>query len=486
MSARRSVVILTDDEPNLEHFVAMLRSDGWEVLPTHSYLEAAMLSARYSPGAFLARAALLPANSADYLRELRDVAAPYRLIISESEEAILDDIESVDERLAEPFGYGALLHALGNPDGESVTDLTSSLVSDEERLPPRESRLSKVIQAMLEFSELEHDRDKLLTRGLEVVMEISRARRGSLMLQSGAGKPLEMVRRIGFPDDIPTQVVVQLGAPIAGSVAESGQALLVKDIAREFPDRPSRGYATNSCLVVPLRDRQLSLGVFNVADRADGAAFSPDDAETLRLLAGHFAVALRNAKNIEELHALTVIDPLTQLYNRRHFDRQLRQELARARRYGRQLTLALIDIDNFKAFNDVNGYVTGDTILREVARLIRRCFREVDVVTRWGGDEFAVLLPETGASVAAVGERKSYVDRVRSTLASYDFRSSVPEIASQITASVGAATFPVDAHDSDDLFRRANEALHLAKKRGANRTAMASELRQDDEFEAEL
>ena len=123
---------------------------------------------------------------------------------------------------------------------------------------------------------------------------------------------------------------------------------------------------------MPLRDRNATLGVVNLADPEDGEPFDREDLVHVMMLADQLATNLANSGYLLELQELTVVDPLTQLYNRRHFDRQIRREIERARRYGRPLTLVLVDIDGFKHLNDRNGYSIGDRIIQLAAARIRR------------------------------------------------------------------------------------------------------------------
>lgn len=156
---------------------------------------------------------------------------------------------------------------------------------------------------------------------------------------------------------------------------------------------------------------------------------------------------------------LSLTDELTGVFNRRYCDLRLREELARAERHGRPFCLVLIDVDNFKAVNDRYGHDMGDAVLREMSRVIQAHSRATTALTRYGGDEFAVLLPETPWSGALV-----YCDRIRTTVA----RSPFPH-GGTVTISLGVAAYPDDARSVEDLFKVADTSLYAAKAAGRNR-----------------
>jgi diguanylate cyclase (GGDEF)-like protein len=178
-------------------------------------------------------------------------------------------------------------------------------------------------------------------------------------------------------------------------------------------------------------------------------------------LASHGALALRNAWLLEEVQRMAETDPLTGLANRRTFDKVLERELSRARRGGGELSLVMIDLDHFKAFNDAHGHQAGDDLLRQVARALVRSARDYDTVARYGGEEFAVILPAT-----------SWED---STSAATRLRVAVSRVSSPspVTASAGVATFPTSAGGAASLIKAADEALYRSKRSGRNRVTRA-------------
>jgi diguanylate cyclase (GGDEF)-like protein len=179
--------------------------------------------------------------------------------------------------------------------------------------------------------------------------------------------------------------------------------------------------------------------------------------------AAHAALALRNAWLLERIQIVAATDPLTGVANRRTFENVLDQEIARSRRTGESLALVMVDIDHFKSFNDSQGHQAGDDTLRDVALALADASREFDSVSRYGGEEFAVVLPLCSRAEAA-----QVAERLRQAASSV--RAAIP-----VTASAGVAVFPFDGIDADGLVRAADDALYAAKRSGRNRLVVAGE-----------
>ena len=179
------------------------------------------------------------------------------------------------------------------------------------------------------------------------------------------------------------------------------------------------------------------------------------------------AVALDNALMLQRVEALSVTDDLTQLYNARYLNQVLRREAKRASRSGRPLSLLFVDLDGFKGVNDSHGHLSGSSALVEAAGLIRRSARETDLVSRFGGDEFALILPDTGSEGAvAVGER------VRERVAEHRFLER-DGLDIHLTVSVGVATLPDVAASAEELIHAADGAMYRVKAAGKNGVIIA-------------
>ncbi len=179
-------------------------------------------------------------------------------------------------------------------------------------------------------------------------------------------------------------------------------------------------------------------------------------------------------KIFEKTRQETEIDELTQLYNYRYFKRALELEVIRSQRYHSPLSLVLFDADNFKHYNDTNGHMAGNKALKKLATIIKRTVREVDVVARFGGEEFAVLLPETNKQGAF-----TIADRIRQAVLKARFANGKAQPGGHFTVSGGIASLHVDADDGQSLTGRADQALYQAKGRGKNQVAhFIDELRE--------
>ena len=172
----------------------------------------------------------------------------------------------------------------------------------------------------------------------------------------------------------------------------------------------------------------------------------------------------------ETLMELAVRDGLTGLFNLRHFRHILNEELSRAERYSRQLCLVMIDVDNFKNYNDTHGHPAGDEVLKALAGILNKRLRDVDRSARYGGEEFLVLLPETDLE-----KGRTVAEDLRVQMEEYPFRGRESQPFGKVTISLGVAAFPQDGPDADTLIKVADDALYRAKNRGRNRVVCAAE-----------
>jgi diguanylate cyclase (GGDEF)-like protein len=185
-------------------------------------------------------------------------------------------------------------------------------------------------------------------------------------------------------------------------------------------------------------------------------------ASTALLMLAGTLVVWDLAREVQRVNArwrdLSLTDELTGIYNRRYCDRRVREEVARARRHAHPLALLLLDLDRFKTINDRHGHAVGDAVLRRLASVITRNSRAETGICRYGGDEFAIVLPETPRAGALI-----YAERIRATVEVSVFPKNEP-----VTISIGLGVFPDDAETMEDLFKAADTSLYVAKDRGRN------------------
>lgn len=177
----------------------------------------------------------------------------------------------------------------------------------------------------------------------------------------------------------------------------------------------------------------------------------------------------------KRLQEMSIRDGLTTLFNRRHFDGRLEEEVQRARRYARKFALEMIDIDHFKRVNDTYGHTCGDEILKQIAQIMRENTRDTDVICRYGGEEFSILLIETDEESAY-----DHAERLREAVAAFLFTNGQDPVNEKVTISVGLAFFPQDGSDSQMLVESADSALYAAKRGGRNQVKRANELQKQE------
>jgi diguanylate cyclase (GGDEF)-like protein len=256
---------------------------------------------------------------------------------------------------------------------------------------------------------------------------------------------------------------------VAGWVMRHGEEFICTDLGRDA--RLSFDAATGPVAAFPLQSRGRRVGalvgldvirVVPGAAPAGGQGLTPAARRTVRVFTEVAAAALDNALRLKQVESLSVTDDLTQLYNSRYLNQVLRRETKRASRSGRPLSLLFIDLDGFKSVNDMHGHLLGSRTLVEAAGIIRGSARETDMAARFGGDEFAVVLPDTGGEGAfAVGER------LRERVAAHHFLVA-EALDIRLTVSVGVATLPDAAASAEELVQAADQAMYRVKGSGKN------------------
>ncbi len=218
---------------------------------------------------------------------------------------------------------------------------------------------------------------------------------------------------------------------------------------------------------VTLRTGDHVIGVMVVAS-STYRELTPAEMERLQVIGNQSSLSLQNALLHEELERLSVTDRLTEMYNHGYFQQRLEEEVGRASRFGHRLSLIMLDIDDFKKFNDTYGHPRGDKVLQAVSDIIKQNLREIDVAARYGGEEFVVVLPETESEGAA-----AVAERIREDVTKYEFigGDDIPPVHKSV--SIGVATFPYHADTHIKLIEAADKAMYAAKRQGKNKVVVA-------------
>jgi diguanylate cyclase (GGDEF)-like protein len=258
---------------------------------------------------------------------------------------------------------------------------------------------------------------------------------------------------------------IPIGEGAEGRAAYEARAVLVADVSQDSPRGPV-SLLVGATLAVPLFREGKVIGVFSVGRTRPGA-LGERDQRVLTTLAGYAAVAIENARLYEHARYLAITDGLTGLLNHRAFRQALDQELERTKRYALPLSMIMLEIDKFKRYNDTYGHLRGDEVLRLVARVLEKEHRQVDVIARYGGDEFMIFLPHTAKEAA--GE---VAERIRRAVESTPY--VVDTQVTSVTLSVGVATYPEDGDTTDALVDAADRRMYAAKESGGNSVTLTT------------
>ncbi len=317
-----------------------------------------------------------------------------------------------------------------------------------------------------------------LPKDLRVFHDVARALTSSLDLDSILGAIMQQMEQFFEPESWSLLIVdeeqqnlyyavaagkssgdrnlrVDMGEGIAGWVAQHGEAVIVSDAGND----PRFGVHADSircAICIPLRSRDRTLGVIELLNYRS-STLTDETMAFLRVLCDYAAIAIQNVRAVERIQELTITDDCTGLFNSRHLFSITESELERSRRFNLPFSLIFIDLDHFKRVNDLHGHLTGSRLLAEIARTIKHNVRGIDSAFRYGGDEFIVLLPQTGKD-AALEVTQRLLHSLRDT------RYLLAEgLELRMMASFGIASYPEDGNSIQEIIGAADEMMYLVK-----------------------
>lgn len=249
-------------------------------------------------------------------------------------------------------------------------------------------------------------------------------------------------------------------------ILANGGTLIEKDLL-SAPDAVRLFEGARSRMSIPLVTFGQVLGVIGLHS-SNSEAFGEMDVQSLESVADICATSIQNAHYVERVKQLAYLDGLTGIFNRRFFELRIMEEIERARRYGTGMAVIMVDIDQFKRLNDEFGHLLGDEVLRQVSSVFHQQLRKIDVVCRYGGEEFGILLSQTSADHAI-----SVAEKLRNTVEQWQF----PGVPRTVTVSAGVAAFPDHGTTRDELVRAADTGLYAAKQAGRNHVCAGSQAR---------
>lgn len=390
----------------------------------------------------------------------RNIAIPINELAETTSKVAAGDLE-IENKIVREDEIGLL--------SKNFTEMVQNIKEEKEQ---KESRM-KELNTLFVISNavnLFTSSEELLKFVLSHAIEILQAERGSIMLLDDQTDELVIKVATGGRYRAVSSNPIKLGVGVCGKVALDGQGIISNE---GFKDGRFKNFGSlmpvediKSLICAPLKFKEGTIGVINIVNKKDSQLFNENDLSLLTLIGSQAAVTIENNK----LYELSITDGMTKLFVHRYFQARLTEELLRARRYGLNLSLIMIDIDNFKKFNDTYGHQVGDQVIQSVAASIKETIRTgIDIPCRYGGEEMCIILPETKAEEAYLT-----AERIRKNIASFGLPHSSGEL--HITISTGVASYPLHAMDKESLVKSSDTAMYASKQAGKNRVTVAEEI----------
>ena len=383
---------------------------------------------------------------------------------------VAERVDRAAQRLSSASSNGSVLKLVPTPTTPAPS-VNNQLEREVQLLRSKlesHSRLGNSLQHLLERISCD-DPVKTYDAIVSSVKELLLSQRASLMVLNETTNELMLKASSGLATDPALIEPVRVGEGVAGEVIETGKAVMVTDLrsAGRKPAPRERLYKTNSFISYPIAIGGRKVGVLNITDKSGGGTYGEVDLSLLEIIGTQLAAALERAKEQErakEFELQSITDKLTALPNFSYLEKRLPEELNGSRRYNYPVSFLMIDIDDFKAYNDRNGHLAGNVALQMTAHCLKEALRSADVAMRYGGEEFCILLPQTG-----LDEARTIAERIRQRVRTWDFPHGESQPLGRLTVSIGVSTFSQSVDTAEKIMDAADQALYRAKHQGKDR-----------------
>lgn len=327
-------------------------------------------------------------------------------------------------------------------------------------------RIFMITERMIVFDGL----DDVFEHIVKTAVALSHAEAATIRLFDMDSGNIEIVKGYGLTEGFVTQPAIKMGEGITGRVVQSGIPFYTPEVTKELSCKHAELAeleGIRSIICVPMKTRDSSIGCITVYRRTN-EAFDNHEMLILSIFAAEAVQAVEKARMLSELHKQATFDMLTGLYNKHSFIQKLAAERDRQRRTGQNLALLFLDLDKFKSFNDTHGHLLGDKLIHDFTQILKTHCRKIDLIGRFGGDEFVICAPQTDGEGAMILAQKLIRETAR-----FPFITSKPEQKFSTTCSIGIAVSEADTPiDSDLLLDRADRALYTSKQNGRGRASL--------------